>query len=93
MTSGRTSGDLSAIVIREKQVVIRKINENYKWFFIYLFSGKVRIDIIKKIHTINKGDLLVINKPTLINLEIEGIENSELVLSEITTHFSVNTPL
>jgi hypothetical protein len=33
--------------------------------------------------TINKGSLLVLDKPSAGNVEIKGIENSELVLSEI----------
>jgi hypothetical protein len=50
----------------------------------YLYSGKVSFDINHKTAILNKGDLLVINKPAILNLEISGVENSELVFSEIS---------
>jgi len=49
----------------------------------YILSGKVRIEINNKTVTINKGDLLISNLPSISNFEINGIEKSELVFSEI----------
>lgn len=84
MTIGETSGELTAIVIKKEQYANYKIKENCNWFFMYVYSGKVSIDINIKKNTINKGDLLVLNKLSIKSLEIKGIENSELVFSEIT---------
>jgi environmental stress-induced protein Ves len=84
MTSDKTSGKLSAIVIKKDQFVDCRIKEMCDWFFIFIHSGKIRIDLDKKIRTIAKGDLLIINNITTRAFEINGIEKSELIFSEIT---------
>jgi environmental stress-induced protein Ves len=84
MTIGKASGEITAIVMKEDQNVNCKIRENCDWFFIFMYSGKVRIEIKNRITTINKGDLLILNKLTTRIIEIIGIQNSEVILSEIT---------
>lgn len=42
------------------------------------------IDINNEMTTVSKNDLLVLNKLTIKNLEINGIEYSELVFSVIS---------
>ena len=85
MTTGNTTGAISALVIEAGKQISCSIKESCGWFFIYLFSGKMSIEIDNKTTIISKGDLLIIEKPTIRNLEIKGIENSELVISEVTT--------
>ena len=84
MTTGKITGELTAIVIQKEQYVNLNIKENCDWFIIYIYTGKVRIDINSKITTINTGDLLILNKLTTRSFVIKGIENSELVFSEIS---------
>ena len=84
MLDDKTSGEITAIVIKKDQNVNFKIRENCDWLFIFIYSGKVRIGIKNKIATIIKGDLLVLNKRTIRKIEIIGIQNSELIFSEIT---------
>jgi environmental stress-induced protein Ves len=84
MTSGNTTGELKAIVIENEQSINWNIKVDCNWFFVYILSGKVRIDINNKTATLNKGDLLISNLPSISNFEIKGIENSELVFSEIS---------
>jgi len=83
MTAGKTSGELQAVVIKKKQYVNYEIKKNCDWLFIYIYSGKVSIDIKNKITIISKNDLLVLNKLSIEKLEINGIEHSELVFSVI----------
>ncbi len=83
MTAGKTTGDLTAIFIEKEQHLNWKIKENYDWLFIYPYSGKIRIEINRKITAINKGDLLVLRNPATRSLEITGNEYSELVFTEI----------
>jgi uncharacterized protein len=83
MTTGKTSGELSAVIIEKDQSVNFKIKENCDWFIIFMYSGNVRIGVKNKI-AINKGDLLILNKLTTSDIEIIGIQNSELIISEIT---------
>jgi uncharacterized protein len=84
MTSGKTTGDLSVIVIEKDQFVNRSIKKICDWFLIYIHSGKVRIDLDNRIRTVNKGDLLILNNITTRDFKINSIEKSELVFSEIT---------
>ncbi len=85
MTTASATGEISACVVEKETSVSVSIKENCDWFFIYLSSGKISIEIDNKTTTLSKGDLLVFSKPTIRNLEIKGLENSELVISEVTT--------
>jgi uncharacterized protein len=82
MTTGNTTGKLKAAVINKYQISTLSLNENWDWLFIYIYSGKVNIEINSKMFSIKKGDLLVANNPGM-ELRITGIEDSELVLCEI----------
>lgn len=84
MTAGKTTGDLQALVIKKKQFINYEIKKNCEWLFIYIYSGIVSIDINNEMTTVSKNDLLVLNKLTIKNLEINGIEYSELVFSVIS---------
>jgi environmental stress-induced protein Ves len=84
MTTGKTTGKISAAVIEKDKYVKCNIKGNCDWFFIYLYSGKASIEINNKITSLNKGDLFVLNELSTRDFEIKGIENSELVFTEIT---------
>jgi len=84
MTTGETKGEITGIVVENEKHFDCNIKENCDWVFIYIFSGKISIDLKDDIITIVKGDLLILNKPTTGNLEIKGLEDCELVFSEVT---------
>jgi uncharacterized protein len=84
MTTGKTKGVLAAIIIEKNHTARYKINGFSDWLFMYLYSGKVSIDLNNKPSIIDKGDLLVVNKLIITDLIIKGIEQSELVFSQIT---------
>jgi environmental stress-induced protein Ves len=83
MISGKTSGELASVVIKDKQSVNYTIKEKCEWLFLYMYTGEISIHPGNKISTLHKGDLLVLNNPAIKELEIQGIENSELVFIEI----------
>jgi environmental stress-induced protein Ves len=83
MTTGNTTGEVEAFLIEKEQVINCNIKESSDWVFVYVFSGKVRIDINHKISILSKGDLLILNNLAISNIEIKGIENSELVFPQI----------
>jgi len=83
MTAGNISGKLNSIIIRERQNITYAIEKSIKWFFIYLNEGKVTVELNDKIATTGKGELLVVNNPDDLKIEIKGIDHSELVFSEI----------
>jgi uncharacterized protein len=84
MTSGKTAGELTALVIEKEQTLNYKNKGFCDWFFIYVFSGKVKIDLDNKITTVSTGDLVIVNKLIGRNFEINSFEKSELVVTEIT---------
>jgi uncharacterized protein len=84
MTTGNITGKLDAKVVREKQKVSYKLKKDSDWLFIYLYSGKVSVEINKKIAAIGKDELMVFNNPIISPIEINGIDYSELVFVEIT---------
>jgi environmental stress-induced protein Ves len=82
MTTGKTNGNLKAMVIETNQQLNYATKENLDWVFLYVFKGTVKVTINNKMSIINKGDLLVIMKP-MTYFEMNGLENSELVFAEI----------
>ncbi len=83
MTIGKNNGEISALIVKEEQNLSYEINENVGWLFIYVYSGKVCISLNNKPTILSKGDLLVINELNNRNIDIKGMENGELVFSEI----------
>ncbi|WP_062059296.1 HutD family protein [Aquimarina longa] len=83
MTSGDTKGTLAAINIKQNKNTQHPIHSKWDWIFMYIYSGKIEIDINTKTYSLNQGDLLVINKPENTNISINASENSILIVSEI----------
>jgi environmental stress-induced protein Ves len=83
MIKGATRGNLNALQIEKEKRINLKTSANPDWLFIYIFSGEVKVDINYENYTIKKGDLLAINELTVQNIALFGLENSEIVLTEI----------
>ena len=83
MTTGNTSGELYSMETSKGQSDLYDLKGDCDCLFVYVFMGTVsaRIDNIDIF--VQQGDLLVITKPEIRNLEIKGMENSELVFVEI----------
>jgi len=84
MTGGKLKGKLMGIALNKGEVTQHLIRDNCNWLFIYVYFGNVSVEMNEEIISIDKGDLLVINQISAQNLQIQGIENSELVVAEIT---------
>ena len=83
MTTENTRGGLSAVVIDADIKIKYPLQNNLQKVFLYVSSGKVRVELENQTHTLNKGCLLVIEKPINIIIPVYGIEKSELVISKI----------
>jgi len=83
MTRGNIKGELSALVIKVNHNINYNVKKDSDWIFIYAYSGNVNLELSNKNETLNKGDLLVLKQPGELSLPISGLENSELILSEI----------
>jgi len=83
MTKDEVSGELSAITIETHRSSKYQINNKYSWLFIYAFLGKTNIKLDNYTTLLDQGSLLVLNHPDITNIEIEGIEKSELIFVKI----------
>jgi environmental stress-induced protein Ves len=83
MTQGETKGNLYSMLLDKNQTVGYTLQDNFEWLFIYMHSGKVKLELLSNIEMLNKGDLLAIKNPGGTNLSIKGQKDSELVVSEI----------
>ena len=84
MTMGKTKGDLSALVLKEKQKLDYPIEKEYSNLFIYLLSGKISFNMDNESHILNQGELLVLSKLTIETLQILAPKKSELIISTIS---------
>lgn len=84
MTTPDMTGELKAIVVENGKSTSFDFKEDCYWVFMYILSGKVKIDLDNKISIINNGDFLFSNQPLIRSFEITGSENSELIIAEIT---------
>lgn len=81
MTAGKISGQLSAIKVKVEQDFSCQINDYSDWFFVYVYTGCIEININHEISKLNKGDFLVISQPNKRIIEMKG--TAELIISEI----------
>jgi len=84
MTIGNTKGELDAVSVEEKESIEYQIRGTWNWVLIYIFEGKVSVDLDNKTHILNQGDLLALNEEVMQTFPIKGIESSELIFSKIT---------
>lgn len=84
MTTGKTIGELEAVIIKKSQHLIYPIESKWNWLIIYVYSGNITVFFNKKKHTIPQGNLLALNEIVIHSLELEGTEKSELIISKIS---------
>ena len=84
MTSGNTSGELTAVQIEEEKSLEYKFDANLKFLCFYNYSGSVTITLNSIKKTLEQGAMLIIEKPTVATLKIYGIRKSTLIVTEIT---------
>jgi environmental stress-induced protein Ves len=86
MTRDEVKGLLSAFAIEKTQSADYCCKEDTDWVFIYVYSGKVSVELNGINKALMKGDLLILKKPGNKKLKFKGIEDCDLVFSEITLH-------
>ena len=83
MTRGTTKGDVIAFTVNKNKTNQMTLNQEGRYLFIYLYFGTTDIGLGNKSNTLQKGDLLVIEKPEISGIKIEGIEDSVVVFTFI----------
>lgn len=83
MTMGQTLGNQQGLYIEKDQQINFPFKNYWRWLFLYVYTGAMSIYIDKEQYTVKKGDLLAIQHPALDSVQIQGVENSKLVICNI----------
>ena len=83
MTTNKTNGNISSLIIKKDKYKDYKIDENNKFLFIYLFKGETSAKINNKNYTLQAGDLLNLTNLEMKIISFEAIQESELVFCSI----------
>lgn len=83
MTMGETTGVLGSLSIKTEEMAHSPIEEQWDWFFVYVSTGDVSINLSQENYILRENDLFVLNQPIAAMLEIKGLENSELIFCHI----------
>ncbi|WP_321320498.1 HutD family protein [Labilibaculum sp.] len=83
MTHGTSKGEIKALSIEKKQIVNLPLEKETDFLIGYIFSGEISLTINQKIHQLQQGNLLVITQFGSANLQLTGMENSEIIISKI----------
>lgn len=83
MTMGDAKGTLEGLAIDKNQIIDYPLKDSANWLFMYVYVGKVSIYINNEKHTVNQGDVLVLENPSLISLQVKGRQDSEVVFCHV----------
>ncbi|WP_461636641.1 HutD/Ves family protein [Labilibaculum euxinus] len=83
MTRGTAKGEIKALSIAKSQIVNLPLDKATDLLIGYIFSGEISLTINQKIHQLQQGNLLVITQFDSANLQLTGMENSEIIISKI----------
>lgn len=83
MTTGKKKGEITAMTVEKNEQKEYKIENCTEWLFIYLYSGHISVLLDQQPQLLSKGELWVINQIAVKNLQITGIENSQVIFSKI----------
>ena len=83
MTRGTAKGEIEALSIAKSQIVNLPLDKATDFLIGYIFSGEISLTINQKIHQLQQGNLLVITQFDSANLQLTGMENSEMIISKI----------
>ncbi|GGX15880.1 HutD/Ves family protein [Aquimarina muelleri] len=83
MTKEETTGKLIVFDSKQNENIQYSMKNKEDWLFIYNYSGSISVEVNKKTHVIDAGDLLIIRERTN-TLHIKPVKDSILVFAEIT---------
>lgn len=83
MTMGEVQGSLEGLAIDKSQIIDYPLKEASNWLLMYVYVGKVSIYINNEKHTVNQGDVLVLEHPSFISLQVKGRQDSEVVFCHV----------
>lgn len=83
MTKEETTGELIVFDSKQNENLEYLIEKNLEWLFIYVHSGKTKINIDNTMYIIDQGDLLVVTTPSITYIQSIAIKDTTLVVSKI----------
>lgn len=84
MTKGKTKGELSSLTLLRKQTTDFAITDKHTKILIYLYSGKLFFTSEENEYSLNQGELLIFENPTMNSLKFTAAKDSCLIISEIS---------
>jgi environmental stress-induced protein Ves len=83
MTKSDFTGDLKSLTLEVEQTLHYPLKNKCRFFFFYLYTGKIEIKINDLCQTLEKGDLLVFTDPGFAHFSILGLDDAEIVMVKI----------
>ena len=83
MTRGSTKGKLSSLELKQNQNHDYPIAKRFSKEFIYLYSGEICFNIDGKEQLLKLGDLLVLDKLNMHNIQFYANKASRLIISRL----------
>lgn len=83
MTTGGTSGSLEAQYVQTNTIYSILPNPRINYTGIYLYKGDMQLKTSEQNIQLESGDFILITQPITTSLQVEGVTNSELIISRI----------
>ena len=83
MSADGVNGSISKALILRSQYLDLPLDKTCQWQFIYVYKGKLKIEIESKKFIVNQGDLLVLTEFKNQILQFNATENCELIFVDI----------
>ena len=83
MTRGKIRNELSSLSLLQKQATDYPISK-HSMIFIYLYTGKIALNIEQNDLVLKQGELLILDNPSQDELKFSALQDSHLIISEIS---------
>jgi environmental stress-induced protein Ves len=83
MLRGTSEGDLGGRWLEPEEIIHYVIPSDASFLFVYLYQGKMDVRLQNETYQLLKGDLLIIQSPSVNSLQFKAIMKSEMVLISV----------
>ena len=83
MSTNNNEGNIEAFQLAKNQDLLIHKEVNSKWLILYIYTGKINIEIEDKPITIDEGSVFILNSEIDFELLIKGVQDSEVIASKI----------
>jgi uncharacterized protein len=83
MSTKNNDGGIEAFQLAMNYDLLISNGTNSKWLILYVYSGKISIEVDNSSIIIENGSVIVFNEENDLQLLIKGVQDSEVVVSKI----------